>query len=66
MIDGEFMIDKLKLTEDEIKYVEALERKSKAIATYQKWLESLSTTTPKGEVKLAYYSMARELKRFLK
>ena len=60
------MVDKSKLTEDEIKYVEALERKSKAIDTYQKWLESLSTTTPKGEVKLAYYSMVRELKRFLR
>lgn len=59
-------MDTSKLDKEDRKYVEKLEQRLRAVEQFQKMLERRATELKSGEMKMTYYSVAKELKKFLK
>lgn len=48
-----------------INYFEELERKERAIEEFKKHLERAYTTSSPGEAKMAYYTLLKDLRKFV-
>jgi hypothetical protein len=49
-----------------ITYFEELERKERAIKEFGKYLQRLSDNSPKGEERMIYFKLYKDLKKFIK